>query len=486
MRANRNARAENRQLSAVGFVEIDEYSRCTTASNRCIFPDCRGETRCRIPSGIKQHLLVHHFFYVPEHTRVCHEHLRGNEWEELLDSPNLVHDFNSTHVQDMFTIFRAALQHNGLRFDNFFEFDDDELRYLIGFESQQFRGILEQIPSLSDRCNMPGTALAIFLAKLRSGSSNDNLSVIFKMSRRKLERLLNMTRDCLMGEFVPRHLGFDHIDREIVVRRNLMIPDAIHGNVGLPPQSKKAIVILDGTYVYIQKSSNFSFQRRSYSLHKFDNLLKPFLIVCCDGYIVDASGPYAATKSDAVILKDMLHSDEGVLNWFLRPGDVFILDRGFRDAMEDLHLFGYEAVMPHSKQKNQDQLTTEQANQSRLVTICRWVIEVVNGRFKRDFKLFRQSYFNCAMRHMFQDFKIAAALINAFHPPIEDTALAADFLEIINERINMPNRLSDYVINNNLNRQRATFMRMSGDLPALQDFPVLTEVELCLFAIGKI
>lgn len=171
MRANQNARAENPQLGAVGFVEIDEYSRCATASNRCIFPDCRNGTRCRIPPGIKKYLLIHHFFYVPEHARVCQEHLRGNEWEELLDSPNLIHDFNSTHVKDMFDIFRAALQHNGLRFDNFFEFDDDELHYLIGFESQQFRNILEQIPSLADRCNMPGTALAIYLAKLRSGSS---------------------------------------------------------------------------------------------------------------------------------------------------------------------------------------------------------------------------------------------------------------------------------------------------------------------------
>lgn len=36
----------------------------------------------------------------------------------------------------------------------------------------------------------------------------------------------------------------------------------------------------------------------------------------------------------------------------------------------------------------------------------------VNGRFKRDFKLFRHIFFNLALPHLIEDYKIAAALMN--------------------------------------------------------------------------
>ncbi|KAI5644433.1 hypothetical protein NE865_03540 [Phthorimaea operculella] len=180
----------------------------------------------------------------------------------------------------------------------------------------------------------------------------------------------------------------------------------------------------------------------------------------------------------------MLNDEEGTFHWFFRAGDIFILDRGFRDALPDLESFGYLAYMPETKDRHADQLTTEQANRTRLVTISRWVVEVVNGRFKRDFKLFRQDYFNRALSHMFKDFQIAAALLNAFHVPISDNVHAVTFVDIINERINVPNHLADYVVRNNMNRQRAVFESITADQPIFDDFPHLTEDDLILFALG--
>lgn len=115
---------------------------------------------------------------------------------------------------------------------------------------------------------------------------------------------------------------------------------------------------------------------------------------------------------------------------------MFILDRGFRDVIDDLHACGYETHLPKTKNRNEDQLTTEQANKSRLVTICRWVIEVINGWFKRDFKLFRQDFFNRALPHMMKDFKIAAALLNACREPLRDSVHAETFITIINQQLN--------------------------------------------------
>ena len=40
----------------------------------------------------------------------------------------------------------------------------------------------------------------------------------------------------------------------------------------------QAIIVMDGTYLYLQKSSNNEFQRRSFSMHKHRNLIKPMII----------------------------------------------------------------------------------------------------------------------------------------------------------------------------------------------------------------
>ena len=62
-----------------------------------------------------------------------------------------------------------------------------------------------------------------------------------------------------------------------------------------------AICVADGTYIYIEKRSNYSFQRRSFSVHKGRPLVKPVVLVASDGYIISVLGPYLADgrNSDA-------------------------------------------------------------------------------------------------------------------------------------------------------------------------------------------
>lgn len=139
------------------------------------------------------------------------------------------------------------------------------------------------------------------------------------MSRfcQNLERQMNKARDCLTEEYVDLHLGMNHITRNDIKERNLTIPRAIYGD----DENSKAIVICDGTYIYIHKIANFLFQRQSYSLHKFQNLLKPFLIVCTDGYIIDVKGPYAATKTDANIMSSIMNNNLNPIHISLEPND---------------------------------------------------------------------------------------------------------------------------------------------------------------------
>ena len=62
---------------------------------------------------------------------------------------------------------------------------------------------------------------------------------------------------------------------------------------------------MTGTYLYIDKPSNFDTQRKTYSAQKHRNLIKPMVFVLGDGYILEASGPYICDdrNNDATILK---------------------------------------------------------------------------------------------------------------------------------------------------------------------------------------
>ncbi|KAH9645953.1 hypothetical protein HF086_011415 [Spodoptera exigua] len=269
------------------IIHLPHISRPPNTSNSCIIFGCTGETRHRIPKHMKIRLLKDFNYYVPPFARVCEEHLLLNDFEILLSARNVSHDFNEAHIMDMMQILKTVPQEERVDFENIETMDPNEVYFLTGRSFEQFNRMFVETPSLSRKSKRPKTALAAYLVKLRTGEPNTRLADMIHISRTTLEREMKTARDCIKEEFTPLHLGWDHITREQVLRRNLFIPQTLFGN----QEQNKCIIILDGTYVYIQKSSNFLFQRLTYSHHKFLNLLKPFLIVCCDGYIIEVAGP---------------------------------------------------------------------------------------------------------------------------------------------------------------------------------------------------
>lgn len=84
---------------------------------------------------------------------------------------------------------------------------------------------------------------------------------------------ISIVRQSLMIRFVPQNIGLgaiirqEYIDSHVTEFANaLYSPDAPNPTV---------IACIDGTYSYIEKSSNFQALRQSYSLHKGRHLIKP-------------------------------------------------------------------------------------------------------------------------------------------------------------------------------------------------------------------
>ena len=79
-----------------------------------------------------------------------------------------------------------------------------------------------------------------------------------------------LARVSLVSNFVPKYLGLSHIERSKVCKYHTTDFARV-----LFADSKMdvAIAAADGTYIYIEKSGDYSVQRWSYSVHKGRPLL---------------------------------------------------------------------------------------------------------------------------------------------------------------------------------------------------------------------
>ena len=118
-------------------------------------------------------------------------------------------------------------------------------------------------------------ALAVFLVKMRLGVSNRVLGSIFRLkNKRAVSRIVHEVAEALSKDFVPYNLGFQHIERDTVLR---YYQTSVASQL-MADHDDQLITVMDSTYLYLQKSSNNKFQHRSFSMHKHRNLIKPMII----------------------------------------------------------------------------------------------------------------------------------------------------------------------------------------------------------------
>ena len=123
-----------------------------------------------------------------------------------------------------------------------------------------------------------------------------------------VSRVIHSARKDLVAHFVPRFLGFQHISRRKVIDWHTC-PLAMEL---LSDQPDCAILILDGTYIYCQKSAHNVLQQRAYSMHKGRPLFKPLLVVTTTRYIVSCLDSYFADyeNNDAAITKHIIYNNK--------------------------------------------------------------------------------------------------------------------------------------------------------------------------------
>ena len=426
--------------------------------------------------------------YVENKSRCCRSHLECSyltrEALEGLSHKKTSNEFSKTGVTELISNIRNLMKNaNKLNFDVPSLLSDEKYFDLTGLTKAQFSELCQDVPNLKkSNVRSVRTTVAIFLTKMRTGLSNKLLSVMFGLKKSQIQRAITSCRTSLMKHFVPKHLGFGHITHTEFVEKHT---STVAGSLFKSSQdSDEAILIVDGTYIYIQKSMDYLFQRKSYSMHKNRPLVKPMMVVGSDGYILSVFGPYFANEknNDAEITKHCFVSNSEDINSWLKPNDVFIVDRGFRDAVTFLEERGLKVHMPAFLPKGQKQHTVEEANLSRLVTKVRWVVESVNGRAKQ-WKMLDKVVPNILVPNIGDFVRIVCALINKFRPPIVSSSESASLVaQKMLQKSKLPNQLLLYLEQKSLLNKRSVLSNLSQ--LELTDFPTLNLTELREITLG--
>ncbi|CAC5425090.1 unnamed protein product [Mytilus coruscus] len=265
---------------------------------------------------------------------------------DVLQSSKQHEYFSRTDITNLLNDLRTIMKMTSsrLNFDIPALMTEENYNDLTALSEDQFSDLLGYMSTVrSSGVRSVRTCLGVFLTKLRVGLSNKILGTVFGLKTSQVQRIIHAARRTLMETFVPHTLGFQHVSHgDFVTNHTIPVAKQL-----FTTDPRQAVIVLDGTYIFIQKSSDYHFQRMSYSMHKHRPLVKPMIIVGTDGYILSILGPYFADgHNDASITKHATTNNlENITAW-LQDDDICIVDRGFRDAVQYLEDQGYMVKMP--------------------------------------------------------------------------------------------------------------------------------------------
>ncbi|KAJ8671549.1 hypothetical protein QAD02_002808 [Eretmocerus hayati] len=445
-----------------------------TSSHTCLI--CNGhENLTRLSVEARVDIYMKRNIYVTQETRSCRNHLDDGGYLR----PEYLEHLRSLHrpLRIPGTVLRPFLDElrnrcsTGSKYENENNFNDIESASISPINKEDFRELFTYCDPVIEE------------NQFRFVTKRHLLTFLCKMRQGRVSTVIATVRRSLMQRFVPENLGLDSMTRaEFIARHVNEFENRLYNPT---PERPRVILYRDGTYVEVETSSNFSAAKKSYNLHKHHYLLKPVMLVAPDGRILDIHGPYFSDirNNDATMLLHAFQQYLHDLRRWLQPGDIIILDRGYRDAVPFLEALGFIVYIPPFLEQGQRQFTTEQANYARLITKTRWIVESRNGHMKSIFKFFDHRISVVHALNLGDFFKIGAAIINRFRPTIQMNGVNAAFADELLERLREPNVMQARIeVDGCLRTRNGRWARLDEYDDA--DFPILTLENLSRITAG--
>ena len=244
-----------------------------TSSHTCII--CNGNNNLvRLSLKARVNIYLKRNIYASEHTKCCQNHLDDENLllQELLQNlcfVNRPYVIVGTQLKPLLEELKNNCT-SGTKYDNENNFTDDEFATMSPITKEQFRELFTYCDPIFEQQSfhyITKKHLLTFLCKMRQGLADEFLTFMFGYSsRQRTSTIIATVRTSLMLRFVPTNLGFNAINRDDFIQRH--VTDFANQLYNPEPDVPRAIAYIDGTYVEVEKSSNFQTARQSYSMHK--------------------------------------------------------------------------------------------------------------------------------------------------------------------------------------------------------------------------
>jgi len=468
-------------MPEVEYIEIPIQRTVSTHKYCCICSSTNNLTV--IPEEARMQSYIKKKIYIPVGNRCCRSHviknrifeedlnllkiysnttsLTGLELSKLMGTLSIKCDSTLLDKVGEFTLSKQQLDvFTGLTWDNLIQIKD----MMVSLRNSKSRSVIQ--------------ALVVFLLKLRTGNSNKMIASILQLeNEQSVSDYSTSIIKSFENDILPFHFGLHAVNREdLIQNHNTEITKKLFD------VCDNLFLICDGTYARHQKSTNNEYQRKSFSGQKKVPLCKPFTICTTDGYIVDMLGPYFANQNDAEILKNIIQDPNGLYKLLLK-GDTFVLDRGFRDIVDDLEKKKFKVLMPALKGKRK-QLSTKESNQSRFVTKIRWAVESVHGVLKQKYRLLDHKIDNKLIPKVGVYFRIASFLNNTFGKRLQsDVEIEDEIVQRMHDQKDMENTLAVEAEEKGWFRRKLLFQSITTN--DLLDFPEMTERDMKVLFTGS-
>ncbi|CAF2885966.1 unnamed protein product [Rotaria sp. Silwood2] len=298
-----------------------------------------------------------------------------------------------------------------------------------------FSGLTKQeIQQLATAYNLNEKKVFLFYTKCNTNNNDRLISEIFRLSHQYFSDCFNQSIEDLYNSLVNDELGTSSWNRKKI---NIHTPE--FAKQLLKVNANDVAVCMDGFFIYIEKSGDFILQKLTWSSQVLRNCMKFHCVTALDGSFIEIQGGYGTSghNNEETIINSLtndnylIDSEDNENNIYhnhitetlffkkiLKDNDILILDRGYR-RMKKRH---YKIKIPQSINKGKTQLSTKQANESRLVTFHRNVVERAIGRLKK-WKFLQNRILHQYVANLHKIVRILASTINKFDGPLYQNSL---------------------------------------------------------------
>lgn len=445
---------------------------------------CKGKTNLQlIPEKARTQAYVKRGIYVPVGNRCCQSHIiKDRFYESDLTYLSIHSNTSEVSTTEITNIIKSmSIKIDSTLFNRIKDqsISEEQIHVFTGLSWENINDLTKEITSM--RNNSKRTvmqALIIFFTKLRTGGSNRLLCSMFELeAHQQISEYCHSVIEAFENDILLHKFGMHSQTRRwLIDNQTSSVAKKLHNTTDC------LILICDGTYCRHEKSSNNDYQRKSFSGQKKTPLCKPFTICTTTGYIVDMLGPFLANLNDAAILRQIIDDPNGLCT-LMQAGDIFVLDRGFRDVVPYLESKGFKILMPALK-GNRKQLSSVEANESRFVTKLRWAVEAVHGMLKEKNLLLSHTLDNKMLTTIKNYYRIASFCLNRYGKKntLDDSTTEMIILRM-NEKRDEENVLIRQVEEHGWLQKKLPLQPINST--EIIDFPEFTEQQLIIFFTGK-